>query len=305
MVCEEQGFDSGIRILEIIKILLNKNLTKSELISTLKKSSTVDNVYSLEAFIKYFNTIEFCGLKIKKLKNIYSLQNALYKSELSISEQNIFKKLAESIYLFYNEKPENIAKLAFNKIIKYFGEPINNLNIDEINKFNKQKKSFRKEIIDILQEMIKNEMLVKIEYKKTNDVISSCIAELKEITERNGIYYLTCKVPSIGRNKNINVDNIISVNEEHQKARNMEHSNTIIFEVYGRLIPLYKLRPSEKILTFNDDKMVISNMGEDKDLLFKRLIRYGENCKIILPEPVRVEFVNFTSQIIRNLEEEE
>ena len=39
-------------------------------------------------------------------------------------------------------------------------------------------------------------------------------------------------------------------------------------------------------------------------LLLKRLLKYGENCKIIQPKSLRDEFFAMTDDILKNLEQE-
>ena len=78
--------------------------------------------------------------------------------------------------------------------------------------------------------------------------------------------------------------------------------NSIVFEVYGRLAALYKLKPSEKVLDFSNNHLTISNTEEDKDALLLRLLKYGENCKIIRPKAVQEEFIKLTNEILKKLE---
>ena len=71
---EEKIFDTAFRILEILKYLSNENLSKTDLIKKLSNQDKTNNVYSFEAFIKYFNTLNFLVLNIQKDKNIYILK---------------------------------------------------------------------------------------------------------------------------------------------------------------------------------------------------------------------------------------
>ncbi len=302
MVCEEQGFDTGLRILEIIKILLNKDISKADLIADLKTNSKIENIYSLEAFIKYFNTLEICGLKVRKYKNLYKLENALYQADLTEKERKVFIEIIENIHLLHNEKLEAAAKSALNKIVKYFDSPLNTVSIEKINEEKQNRASMRNEVVELLENMMRNNSQVKIEYKKKNNTTVSEVFEIIEINEKSGKYVVNCRIPNAGRNRKLNLDSIVGITETPRQAANMTYNNSIIFEIYGRLMSLYKLKPSERIINFTDEKMVISNSGEDKDMLLRRLMRYGENCKIIMPEAVRVDFLKLADDILDSLE---
>ena len=106
----------------------------------------------------------------------------------------------------------------------------------------------------------------------------------------------------LGRNKKININSIKSLNQLPQKISGVCYLNSIVFEVYGRLASLYRLKPSEKVIDFSNNHLTISNTEEDKDSLLLRLLKYGENCKIIRPKSLQKEFINLTNDILKNLE---
>ena len=89
MVKSSKSFDTGLRVLEILKILQKGDFTKVELIEELKKNSKIGKVYTLEAFIKYFNTLELLGFKLKKNKTKYGLANALFEITLTPEEKEL------------------------------------------------------------------------------------------------------------------------------------------------------------------------------------------------------------------------
>ena len=83
----EKKFDAGLRILEVLKVLLNENLKKVEVIEKLKNNDSIESVYSQEAFVKYFNTLEALGFELERVKNKYILLNALYRIDITEKEK--------------------------------------------------------------------------------------------------------------------------------------------------------------------------------------------------------------------------
>ena len=69
-------FDTAFRILETLKLLSNENLSKPALIKKLSEGDKT-NIYTYEAFIKYFNTLNLLGLLVEKDRIEYSLKNAI------------------------------------------------------------------------------------------------------------------------------------------------------------------------------------------------------------------------------------
>lgn len=299
----EKKHDTGLRILEVLKILLEKNLSKTELIEKLKENDLVENVYSQEAFLKYFNTFELSGLKLNRFQGKYSLNNALLKINLSKKEQEMLVLLIKSIKKLNNKSEEEIMKNFFLKIDKYVGIDLNNeLNNIANKETSIQNSNIRNNVIETLKHLIYEEQKVNITYKKTDNTEETDTFELKEIIEKDNCIYVVCYSPLLGRNKKININSIKSLNQLPQKISGVCYLNSIVFEVYGRLASLYRLKPSEKVIDFSNNHLTISNTEEDKDSLLLRLLKYGENCKIIRPKSLQEEFINLTNDILKNLE---
>ena len=299
----EKNHDTGLRILEVLKILLEKNLSKIELIEKLKENDSVENVYSQEAFLKYFNTFELSGLKLNRFQGKYSLNNALLKTNLSKKEQEMLILLINSITKLNNKSEEEIMKNFFLKIDKYVDIDLNNeLNNIANKETSIQNLNIRNNVIETLKHLIYEEQKVNITYKKTDNTEETDTFELKEIIEKDNCIYVVCYSPLLGRNKKININSIKSLNQLPQKISGVCYLNSIVFEVYGRLASLYRLKPSEKVIDFSNNHLTISNTEEDKDSLLLRLLKYGENCKIIRPKSLQEEFINLTNDILKNLE---
>ena len=299
----EKNHDTGLRILEILKILLERNLSKTELIEKLKENDSVENVYSQEAFLKYFNTFELSGLKLNRFQGKYSLNNALLKTNLSKKEQEMLILLINSITKLNNKSEEEIMKNFFLKIDKYVDIDLNNeLNNIANKETSIQNLNIRNNVIETLKHLIYEEQKVNITYKKTDNTEETDTFELKEIIENDNCIYVVCYSPLLGRNKKININSIKSLNQLPQKISGVCYLNSIVFEVYGRLASLYRLKPSEKVIDFSNNHLTISNTEEDKDSLLLRLLKYGENCKIIRPKSLQEEFINLTNDILKNLE---
>lgn len=300
----EKNFDAGLRVLEVLKVMLNENLKKIELIEKLKNNSVVECVYTQEAFVKYFNTLEALGFELERVKNNYILANALFKIDLSKEEKELLEKLILESKSLYNKNIELNVKTAVNKINKYISPKFTNEQLSNL--FDNESK-FDSDVVNnnlllSIKNMIADNLLVKIKFKKNKNLIEETIVELKEIVEKNNKRFVLCYLPDLARNIKINIDSIIELNQLPKKSKGTTCLNSVVFELYGRLVSSYKLKPSEKVINFSNNCITVSNTAEDKDTLLRRLLKYGENCKIITPKSMQNELLDLTNEMLKNLE---
>ena len=303
---DEKIFDTAFRILEMLKLLSNKNLSKTDLINKLS-SDDKNNVYSFEAFIKYFNTLNLIGLSVEKDNAEYALKNTLCNISLKKEEKNLLLEIFKNIDVLHNSvQEEQVQNFSYN-LAKY----LNDNQIDEDFLANlyacekkKSKLSVNSNVLEYFKKVIKDKNQLKINYFSKNNVEKSIIAEIKEVKEKNETVFIKCYVSSMGRNKNICVDSILAIDSSPRCISEQSIKTAVTFEVYGRLASLYKLKPSEKVISFKKDSLTISNSEEDKDVLIRRLLKYGENCKIVSPQSVKDEFVSLVDEMIARLEVE-
>ncbi len=304
MLKQDKNNETALRILEVLKILLQEEVTKHELIDKLKKKSNIDGVYTQEAFIKYFNTIEAAGFKIDKDGRRYKISNSLNTIKLTPEEVSLLLKLLDNSNRLYNKNHQEVFYNILRKLEKYTGVSFE----DKIKKAVSEAKTISEDnaksnILATLSKYINEGQLLSIIYKKSKTENEKVIVELKNVIEKNNKIYLVCYNRLWTRNKRIPLDSIIKLEQLSQKSPQIKNVNTVIFEVYGRLVKSYKLKPSEEVIDYSKECLTISNKEEDKDSILLRLLKYGENCKIIKPLSYKKEFISLTNSILKNLEE--
>lgn len=304
MTKPDKNYDTGLRILEVLKILLNTDVSKNDLIAKMNKNPDFENVYTFEAFIKYFNTLSLLGFDIEKYKNKYRLKNAFDKIELSEQEINSAIDLISYIKKLHNKNLEQTIQNIIQKSLKFLDKNSQNI-IEKALLEQNQKINNNNSTINYFERLMYDGQLVNITYLKRNNIQDTITVQIKEIIERNGEVILLCYEKSKTRNKKINISSITSVFQTPEMADNSAYTNdSVVFRVYGRLAKLYKLKQGEKTTDFSAGYITIHNTGEDRDILLKRLLKYGENCKIIQPQSLKDEFLAMTDDILKNLEQE-
>lgn len=303
MKTADKNFDAGIRILEILQLLSDKGLTRKELIEELKLSSDVDKIYTPEALIKYFNAFESLGLKLGKYGVRYEFKNAFQKLSLSKEEINAFVLLLSNYKNLHDKDSKEIVGEIAHKFNKYFDFDTDELFAKIVyQKERAESKKQRDNILQTLENMMYDKQNVVIVYQKNSNTTEEILAELKQIGERGERYVVSCYLPAEGKNRRLYVDKILKLEQLPQKNAEVNFLNSVVFEVTGRLALSYKLKESEKVIDFSKTHLTISNTAEDKEALLRRLLKYGENCKIIKPEEVKEEFIELTDKILENLE---
>ncbi len=299
----EKNFDAGIRILEILKILLNEELTRRELIDELKFRGNSSEIFTPEAFLKYFNTFEALGIGLKHRGSRYCFKSSLVKLNLSKEEENVLILLLNNYKNLHDKEVKDILENIVHKIDKYLDFDIEEL-FDKIvyNNESAKSKNIWDNVIRTLENMLADKQYIRITYKTTDATIDELTVALRQIGEKKGRYFILCYVPQIAKNRKIYVNQIIKMEQLPKVRMDISYLNSVVFKIRGRLASIYKLKDSESVIDFGPNHITVSNTAEDKEALLLRLLRYGESCKIIKPEHVKDEFISLTNRMLENLE---
>ena len=301
MTSNDKTYDTALRLLEILKILLEEDISKKDIMEKLKINDSFERVYTTEAFIKYFNTLKIAGFIIEKNKNIYKLKNAFFSIDLTKDEVKLFCRLIQNTGKLHDENKEKTIKFSVNKIIKFIDKDYQEEIIAETQK-NHNQLTNKDNIILRFENLKKDNQQVIITYYKKSNEICTITGEIKEVTEKNNSVQIVCYDPIKVRSKRINTNSIINVQQLPSKIRNSFLKDSVTFELYGRLANLYKLKPNEKMVNMYTDYIIVENHDEDRDVLIRRLLKYGENCKIVKPENFKKEFLEMTDEILKKLQ---
>jgi predicted DNA-binding transcriptional regulator YafY len=77
--------------------------------------------------------------------------------------------------------------------------------------------------------------------------------------------------------------------------------DTVIFVLKGDLADRYILKENEKIVGFAEsDGLAISTIGESKEALLSRLLRYDDRCEIKKPHSYREEMKKILDDTLKN-----
>ncbi|MBR6162695.1 WYL domain-containing protein [bacterium] len=293
--------DTGLKVFEILKYLAKQDASYHDLERILSKISAKE--LSDETILKYINTLKYSGLNITKSGEVFRLENQPFMINLTEEELETLANLEAYSKSLNNERVNKEFSDFLNKISKYLS-PLLKEKYIKLRETSTAKPMYdykdREDLIRLCEKYLEDNLRLEIEENGKGKFVF----EPAEIIYDKTSVYLSGYLPETASNKRINVKNIISVKQLPTRAAGNKFLNTVVFECFGRLAKNYKLKPSEKIINSSENSVIISNAQEDRDLLLRRILKYGENAKLLRPQSLRDRMKEILNEMIENCGQE-
>ncbi len=298
--------NTSIRVLETLKFLSNNEASIQDIIRYFEKIDPNNRIYTNEVILKYINTLKVFGFRFIKKKDKYVIMNSPNQIDFSQDELqaiSILNSLAENF-------PEIKIKTNLHNFLldleKRFSDNTRliqqNIKRDEIISFKFDYSKYKKQIEEYEKYCIDGQR-IKVTYKNNKDETISCMVEPNEIKYHGSNVYLCVYNPVSAQIQDLKFDDIMQIEQLPQKINSINMLSSVTFLLKGRLAKAYKLHDGEKLMQIKTDgNVVVLNKNEDRTLLLKRLMRYGENCEIISPKNFREEMLNTIKKCLKNYE---
>lgn len=274
---------ASLKVLYTLQLLFERNLKMDELIHFYE---LYHNEY-LSNFVmsKYINTCRYCGIDIKKIDGKYTILNFPIGINFSASELSLFRELRNCCEKIKLEHLTDNMQNILQKINRRIDNPIAPISISKLN--DNKIKIFEKACI-VSQK-------IKILF---NDERAIQCEPVDILVDENKIKF---SIFDGNESKEFSPDEIKSVKILPQKSQTKFMPTTVLFELKGKLAKKYQIRDNEQVLKINSNgNFVITNRFEDKTKLLHRLMRYGENCKIISPKSYVKEMKELIDNTLSN-----
>lgn len=274
---------ASLKVLYTLQLLFERNLSMDELIKyyELYHNEFISNF----VMCKYINTCRYCGIDIKKINNKYTILNFPIGISFTNNELSLFKELkncCEKIKLDYLS--ENMQEI-LDTVNRRADRPISPVTTSIIK--------------DSKIKIFEKACLCSQKIKMTFQDNTSINCEPIDITIGENNISLTI---FDGRDsKEVSPKNIKQIKILPQKANSNFLPTTVLFELKGKMARKYQIRDHEQVLRINSaGDMVITNRFEDKTKLLHRLMRYGDNCRILSPKAYVVDMKNLIDETLKN-----
>lgn len=275
---------SGMQVIKTLEVMLEGNYTMSELIQKLNENEK-EPIFNNSVVSKYINTCRYCGIEIPKIHNKYFVTKLPFGLNLQTRDIELLEALQNTAKEKLNDKLETLFTNFIKRLNQYSNKDIIRVEKKNIQlvyeKFNNAKLEKRKILL-----MFKTKALLE------------CIP--LEIIQHNG--KIALKVLDNNKERFIGLDRIsgLEILEKISKPKE-KYDQEVIFKIKGNLALKYTLREHEmEIGRRLPEYITISNIGEDKDELLARLLRYDKLCEIISPQEYRNEFKAMLKNMLSN-----
>lgn len=250
---------------------------------------------SEKVFLKHIANLRKVGFKITKKNNKYYYDKFLNSLSLNDVEKSLLAHILTLSETYLNKKKyQNVEEL-----IKKIAHLSSSKNYEEIlEKFLNYKKieffDIYNERINLLNEYIekKEEIVVTLRSKKEYEFTAN------ELVWKNNRIYV--KYLENDKAKSLSIEKIVKITPKNEPKENIR-SQEVFFELYGHLAKSYLLKADERVVDIYPDRIVIANSQKDKNLLFRRFLRYDTLCKVILGKADVEHFKNLITNAINNL----
>lgn len=276
---------SSMQVLKTLKVLLEDNYTMTELIQKLN-SQEKEPVFNNSVVSKYINTCRFCGMKIPKIHNKYFVSSIPFGIDLTAKELNLIENLRNVVKNTMSVKADEIFESFLEKLSKYSNKQI--IRVEP----RTQQKAY-----ELFDRAIAERRKVNLLFRAK--AVFECIP--LGIVLKKG---KTCfHVIHDGKEKAISAERISGLEIMDRRFIPTENNSRqeVVFKLKGKLASSYTLRENEQVMPDSTpESLVVSNMGEDKESLFARLLRYDSSCEILFPVHYRKEMKNLLDEMLKN-----
>lgn len=275
--------EASLNVLKTLLALLEDNYSMKDLVDRLN-SAEKDVVFNNSTVSKYINTCRYCGIKIIKVNNKYLVASLPFGMNLTFKDLDLLDILQKTA-----------AKAMSEKIFTEFSKLINKLARFSNKEIAKVEKVDAKMSHCMFEKAIVDKVTIIMMLKDGNAF--ECIP-VKIISDAGKNYF---EIIQNNKEKLISADKVVSIHGTNNKFIPKFSETTVLFKLKGNLAKRYTLRENERFEINNEpNSIIVANKGENKEILFSRLLRYDTCCEIISPKSYREEMKQILINMLAN-----
>lgn len=274
---------SSMQVIKTLQVLLQGNFSMNELIEKLNENED-EPVFNNSVISKYINTCRYCGIDIPKIHNRYFIASMPFGMDLTNIDINLLENIQRVVKEHMTRKNCKIIDGFMDKLNRY-----SNKLIARVEKDTYQLTS------ELFESAVSDKRKIKLMLK--TKVIMECIP-LKIVENKGKIFF---NVYYKNKERMIDSDRVSGIEILTNKFVQNFNDLSVIFLLREDLACRYDLRENEQYIT-SDKKgwVAVSNRGENKDILFARLLRYDVKCEIVSPKIYREEMKQLLDDALKN-----
>lgn len=273
---------SSMQVLKTLLVLMEGNYTMNELTDKLNKDEA-SSIFNHSVISKYINTCRYLGIDIPKIHNKYFVASLPFGLNLDLRDLELFENLQNVAKEILPEKSLNIFTNFINKLAKYSNKQLVRADRQVPHK-----------AIEMFDRAIQEKRKINLMFKNNTNI--TCIPV--GIVENKGKTFFNIHLEE--KEKLYVLDNIVGIEVLPQRFAKNYTGQVVVYTLTGNLAKRYELRENEQLISKEQDSITISNKGENKEILFSRLLRYDSSCEILHPKHYREEMKQLLNDMLKN-----
>lgn len=275
---------SSMQVLKTLQVLLEGNYTMNELTKKLNEDEETP-VFNHSVISKYINTCRYIGIEIPKIQNKYYVASLPFGLNLNIRDIELLEKMQIVATETLTEKSVKMFQNFLDKLSKYSNKHIIKTDIKT-----------PQITLELFDRAIQEKRKINIIFRMKSNL--TCIP--LGIVENKGKTFLN--VSFNDKEKLYSLDSIIGIEVLSQRFVKNYSGQVVVYNLTGNLAKRYELRENEQFISKEKESITISNKGENKEILFSRLLRYDTCCEILHPKHYREEMKQILDDMLKNYE---
>lgn len=273
---------SSMQVLKTLLVLMEGNYTMNELTDKLNKDEA-SPIFNHSVISKYINTCRYLGIDIPKIHNKYFVASLPFGLNLDLRDLELFENLQNVAKEILPEKSLNIFTNFINKLAKYSNKQLVRADRQVPHK-----------AIEMFDRAIQEKRKINLMFKNNTNITCIPIG----IVENKGKTFFNIHLEE--KEKLYVLDNIVGIEVLPQRFAKNYTGQVVVYTLTGNLAKRYELRENEQLISKEQDSITISNKGENKEILFSRLLRYDSSCEILHPKHYREEMKQLLNDMLKN-----
>ena len=274
---------SCMQVLKTLELLLSGDYTMSELVQLLNEGEH-DSVFNNNVVSKYINTCRYCGIDIPKIQNRYYVANLPFGLNLDNKDIDLINKMQVIATNSLSKKMNKNLTAFINKLNKFSNKKILRVTPECIDRNR-----------DAFEEAVAGKRKISLMFRNQETITAIPLA----IVENNGRSFFNVIIND--KERLISSDRLSGFQVLEEKFYRFEQKpKEVIFKLKGNLAKRYSPRENEVVLDTKPDCIIVSNLGENKDILLSRLLRYDTLCEIQQPIEYKQEMKDIINGALAN-----
>lgn len=304
---------TAYRVLLLLKLLNERSYNIDELNRIFLSDPFILKTLSKEVILKYLSTLRSSGYKISKPTALNEYRYHLVEAPIAI---NLSDNELETIVILENY----VSGLYQTRLVELYGNFLKNISrylskdsISTMDKFRKTHQGLDESFQDNYaqyQDLIKQfeifckedqRIIVKYQYP-CDEEEKDIVLEPKLIKYNQNEVFISGYNPIIGERQLINLSYVIEIKQLPIKSKHNNTLSPVIFILKGRVAKGYRLYEDERILESDAESgtIRIAAYVDDKNMLLKRLLKYGDYCEVLYPKSLRENVIALIGNALNN-----